>query len=452
MAKRNANVKFMAKGEWPTRLTEIDRIIARLAASTQKPANPRHGVTGANHGWPMTLQDHLDFRVLHAWSDGYVEKNAAMMAISMAIDGGSASRVTFEANYAAYLAECRLDSKRFKFAVPFFAAPASGCESPVSSTVLGAKIKIERTEQLMKQFGKRKFKDMLGPSQIGSDAVVPEWFLTCLTSGHHSVEACNAVEPAFDAFRGAIELYLGQLRMPRTWPYRPPRAVRHPGWGVAYDRDEKELHPIVFPGIPVFRKSDGSRAHKPPSISFDDLSDIQHNLRGLKKGPSESNDDSAQTIVADALRIYCSALDASTESDCFLGFWRCAERIVAASNGASNKEVIARLTATATVLNKFDGTGINSVLKQFAKTRNGIVHHGIGYASQEEAAFLKIFVEVALILSLENLDILKTHADMRYFYQTLTANEKSMRYDQEHQLRAAAIRKRVSQSYRKANS
>jgi hypothetical protein len=162
---------FKPKGEWSKRTAEIEKIIKRLCASSKaRKGGPSWGVTGASHRWTMTLQDHLDFRVLDAWSDGYVRKNQAMMALSRAMDQGSELLDAFEKHYAKFVEECEKEPRQFKFAVPLFANIVCEKGERIGARVLGVSIKLERRPSVMRQLGKRHFEEMLMKSRIPHDA------------------------------------------------------------------------------------------------------------------------------------------------------------------------------------------------------------------------------------------------------------------------------------------
>ena len=188
------------------------------------------------------------------------------------------------------------------------------------------------------------------------------------------LDVCERIPLALNALRGMIELLVSMYQQSRSWPYRALRRIPNPGWAIAANSKQKELNSILFHPHEIPNASWKSPHTKFTKLSYKQMSTIAGHLERDIGNPSSSDD--TRWLMADVLRLYSQAMDSPHEHDCFLGFWRCAERLTLADDRDSNKTVIARLVAVLAT-SEIDTTGMTTVLTRLSHMRNDYVHRGI---------------------------------------------------------------------------
>jgi hypothetical protein len=408
---------------WRNHRTEVARIIRRLIAATKKPKAISHSVGGARHGWAMTLQDQVDFRALASWSDGVVNSTATKFVISHMVDDRCDTIEDFERLFATDQPRLRQPKLRWSIIIPFYVEPDSRVSDWPPVKVLGSTFQFRTWDAILRQVGKRRIDEVFQRSRIPRDVLVPQAHLVCAAEGRGALDACECLSPALNSLRGMVELLISMYRQPIGWPYKPIRLIPNPGWALAWQSKMRELHSVLFHPHEIPVVSANPRFAKLVRLNQKQVTLIASHVEKDLGKPTLQND--SRRLIADVLRLYSEAMDSPYEHDCFLGFWRCAEQLTLADERDSNRTVIARLTAIVATTD-IDATGMTDVLVDLSHKRNDYVHRGILDIDSDDAMFLKVIVEIAIMSILHNLQTFRTTRHIEEFFRALSANDSRL--------------------------
>lgn len=214
----------------------------------------------------------------------------------------------------------------------------------------------------------------------------PDVFLSVSSQGSNPYSAWDKVAPAFDVLRGIIELTLGIYKGRMMWGGQSARRkIPHPLWMIAYKKETK-LEWITF-------LTEDDKTARLFDLTNERLTRIKENARTLTR---ESNPKSTMSLIADCLRLYSQAMDASFNYLSFLGFWQLAEAITRSEGyGGKTDKVVSRIAWHGAKFG-LKGSGYRDTLLALGNKRNDIVHRGIHNVEDNDINILKAACEIAL--------------------------------------------------------
>lgn len=394
---------------------EVDKVLRRLIESSKRPGIIRVSVDGATHGWGMSMQNEIDFRLVQAWSKGTVTRDDAMRVLSKMIDRSEESAAAFEDTFRrleSQAKQSRQQGKDWAFTFPLLVKTAPDVSLPVRFRALGRTFTLRTWRSAVRSMGRKRVQSGVWGLRNKRRDVIIDVCMTVHGQGQDASEAWVAVEPAFDSLRGELELTQGYMRsMLLRFPEGPLRSIPHPPWMLAYDKADKHVEPIDFL-VTEAELEPGTRF----TLKQELVAAVRKNLRRFVRTPASEKD--TRALIVDALRLYTQALDAPRLHQQFLGLWQCAECLTMASTyGGDGRRTSARL-ATLARRSNLDTSRLADVLKELYEYRNKIVHHGEhGQVDQDEVNFLKNCCELGLTWLMGRAHKIRTQPQLEWFYQ-----------------------------------
>lgn len=393
---------------------EVEKVLRRLIESSKRPAPIRVSVDGATHGWGMSMQNEIDFRLLRAWSKGTVARCDAMRVLSQMIDQSEESAAAFEDTFRRLESQAkrnRQPARNWAFTFPLLVNTATDVSLPVRFRALGRTFTLRTWKSAVRSMGRKRVQSGVWGLRNKRRDVIIDVCMTVHGRGRDASEAWVAVEPAFDSLRGELELTQGYMRSMLRFPEGALRSIPHPPWMLAYDKADKHVEPIDFL-VTEAELEPGTRF----TLKQELVAAVRKNLRRFVRTPASEKD--TRALIVDALRLYTQALDAPRLHQQFLGLWQCAECLTmgSAHHGDGNR-TSARLAALARDWS-LDTSHLVDVLKELYGHRNRIVHHGEhGQLDQDDVNFLKNCCEWGLSGIMEHGRRIRTQAQLEWFYQ-----------------------------------
>src|SRR5690606_16341403 len=186
----------------------------------------------------------------------------------------------------------------------------------------------------------------------GGPPVLPSYWIRVRRVAPNALAGWNALMPAYDAFRGLIELVynLGSISL-FTWPPSARHACIPPPWClVAPATGDFEFYPF------------GNREtlnEEPLVLVKSAWKQIRLVADLIKAEPGSPHD--FRWLIGDLFRLYSQAMDADRPYATFLGFWQLAEAITLVGERQGNHNgAIGRI---ATFLRGVDSDAALSVLR-----------------------------------------------------------------------------------------
>lgn len=244
---------------------------------------------------------------------------------------------------------------------------------------------------------------------------IPDLFMSVSSNGIDWKIAWGLVEPAFNAFRGLIELTLGFGGW-RWGDHQKARSeVPHPLW-LLTKRGNGEIEGLQF-------DIEDTSSGKPHELTTQELQLIRYNCRFLQKEPTK---ESTLAIIADCLRLYSQAMDARFSYSCFLGLWQLAEALTLSETvGGQTDKVVERLAWHGSDIG-LKASGYTDTLRAYAKKRNDIVHRGIHSVDDDEVNTLKFACELALMWLIREHKNITNTAQLNQFYRLRETNDTEL--------------------------
>lgn len=421
-ASRGATKPLVPTRIWDQKRSETQKAIGRLLASASKPTHIRHSVKGAEHGWGMSLQDRVDFRVLQVWSRGEVTQSDSMHVLSEMIEKSATTIEEFERIHRSLIEEASLASsttQRWRFVIPFNLQVDKDVHAPITFRVLGKTLRVQSWMSATRCIGKTRVRKALISSRSPQLLKAPEWCISAKSEGFDLSSAWASLDGPFDALRGIIELGLGYMSKTMRWPEGPLRMVPHPPWILAWNEETRTVERLEF----ITDELEFERHH---GVTLDRafISVVRSNL-ALFKGEPDSETDT-RSLVGDGLRLYLQALDANRHHRAFLGLWQCAETItLATEDRVTGNKICARLAGFARNW-CCDLSAVKDTLDPLYQERCKIVHRGIhDGVSIDDVNFMKNICELGLAWLMENCRRIPSRRALKYCYEysTLSASE-----------------------------
>lgn len=227
-------------------------------------------------------------------------------------------------------------------------------------------------------------------------------------------DAWRVLEPAFDVFKGFAEFQysLGH----RSWGGDGPQAnLPHPRYYIAFDGHETAQGTTFVVAE--------NEVTQPIEVTNDYIEDLEENSEALKEVPSE---DSVESLIVDALRLYSQAMDERFKGGRFLGFWQMLEKVALSDrvNGKTSK-ICSRVAWHGDRLG-LPGTGIRERLDRLADKRNDLVHRGIRNVNDDDTNVLKLIAETAVEWLKAEREEISTKHHLNLYYQLRTKSNSSL--------------------------
>jgi hypothetical protein len=247
-----------------------------------------------------------------------------------------------------------------------------------------------------------------------------ESFVVAEKSGLTSGVAWNSIAPAFDLFRGTIEYLFDRGRARLFTTRQQPRShVPHPVIVAAVSGADYDAHRFDI------------APHNPAQLALltpEHVSILQEVSSMLATPASES---STVSLIADGLRLYVQALDASANHTCFVALWQLAEATTCSTDLRGASDEVAKRLIWHTERWNLPGTGLRETIAELAKKRNDIVHKGIQPVSEDEINTLKYLCETTIEWLFSARTKLPTRSHVRSLYRMRTLPDAELRAEQE---------------------
>lgn len=319
----------------------------------------------------------------------------------------------FEREYKKWIINLPKETRKWKFYLPFFSKPTDIFSPPYRIKLLGTTFSINLRSSVEKNLNSKDRKKLNDARYYPiiehlPELEIPRLYLMVTGEGITPNLTWLKLIPAFDAFRGLFELTFGIGEMNLSFPEKGIKCkIPHPPW-IAHKLGNQPLQttPFIIDFYPIKDLFD---------ISDEHMQLVKRNAAFLTK-PPESN--SIQSLIVDGLRIYANAMDSRYPAERLLAFWQLAEAITRVeSSGGKTEKVVSRLTLHMHRHN-LPGSGYSEGLKQIAKKRNLLVHHGISNSiTQYDAFILKLAVETSFIWLINSSKSLPTKLHLDKYYQ-----------------------------------
>lgn len=249
----------------------------------------------------------------------------------------------------------------------------------------------------------------------------PHAWLILKARGPDALPAFMTVEPAYDAFRGCIEMASGLFSQSLSWPAsRPIHSLAQPPFAIVACGDICKVITFEAYYAPPF--------NRPPPKVFKANDAVMERVQWLcgrlSKLPEE---DSIVALMSDCLRLYTAAHDKSYPMDRFLHLWQCAEAITLTKGHRGSGEVTARRLSWFGRGLGFETSGLKHVLTAMRDIRNEIAHrHNIYACKQEDTNFLKLCCDSALLWIMRHMEVFATANDLELFYRLKDERTESL--------------------------
>lgn len=385
------------------------RVITRLLAEC------------GERGWEMKFQNEFDFRVLEAWSSSRHLPDVDVMKVLAGMHAAHETTIAqFEAAHVglqtARRALARDSSQEWTFHIPLKLTLPVDQIVPIRIQLIGKLLELSDWRTLIERIGKDKLERTI--SRQSKDKFDPnDTCLSISTRAPSASEAWRIVEPAFDTFRGLVEVTFSFGQSNFSSEPRARRKLPHPLWMVA-SNPTTEIEPFRF-----FTDEDpkANRLELKPS----DLENIEQNLAEHRNEPAAKSIDG---LLVDTLRLYSQAMDARHNHQVFLNFWQLAEAITLADRHQGNKKVVChRLSWLFKQLTECHAEGLEDVLDLLYEKRCKLVHHGIHHdVFDDDVNFLKFCCEVGINWLHANIQKLPTQNHLDFVFNWATANRQNI--------------------------
>ena len=269
--------------------------------------------------------------------------------------------------------EKRRKKRRWLMAMPAQLPPGASLRIPRMFRVDGRNFTLRRVETLPSEL-RTTLTDrqrLLRTIRTSEFPELPTLVLTFEATAADFHDAWDEVAPSFGLLRSVLDFFssgtwrLGGSHAPRTrWP--------HPKWVVGFDGRSTVEGTRFIAEDPAGRPLDRINAGTAHNFIF---------LLRLLREPTPAND--IRSLIADCLRLYGDALDATRDYWAFLGFWQVLERAaLVEESGGVTKEIAKRIRWLVGPLG-LPGTGYEHSLLKLGKLRNDLAHAGRSEAINE---------------------------------------------------------------------
>jgi hypothetical protein len=364
----------------------------------------------------------LDVLAIEVWSKGDVSRGHLFAVLKRMKDRGCLDPCRFDEEFRRYERELSrrapAETSQWTFYFPLNITIDQAIPRPAAIRVLGKRFVFGTWETAFKRAGERT---LLWTAGRITGKPKPPLTPTCLMVTTKSVDfyaAWGDIEPAFDAFRGLIELTLGLGSMGWSAPQRPRHRVSCPLWAIGHS-------PGKEPQWLTFYVHEEDKAANPFNITQHVWDGLKHNS-SISARPAPAN--SAQALLADGLRLYSQAMDARLNHECFLGLWQLAEAVTMANRHQGKKNVVcSRLAWFARRWRKTDASALQDCLGWLYEKRNKVVHRGLhDHVDHNDVNVLKVCCETALKWLSGRVRHVATANELEHFYRLSDASDNNL--------------------------
>lgn len=326
----------------------------------------------------------------------------------------------FEARFSRYRSELHrrknTESLKWRFYIPFPVRIHPDLQSRIQVKVIDTEFRLISFATLRRQVGAHLAQDIrslrvvrffLINRDTTSPSDLPRQFLTVHSNGLEWNEAWTQIEPAFDAFRGLLELTIGLGRWNWSSHEKPRRKIPHPLWMVAVN-ERNEHEPIRF-SAPAYNEP---RLYE---LTNSDYVAFKKNASIFKEESTDNH--SLYSLLIDCLRLYAQAVDAEYRHSCLLGLWQLAEAITQAQTVSGKTEVVVNRLSWLGEQLDLVASGYFLTLSSLATKRNDIVHRGLHDVSDRDINTLKLACERALLWLIQHREDLPTKMHLDRYYR-----------------------------------
>lgn len=296
---------------------------------------------------------------------------------------------------------------RWKFLLPTTARLSQDIPARYFVKVFGSRFYVRRRESAEREIPA----DLIASNpRVAALRSQRRWatFLSVSASGEEWEEAWKAIIPAFDSFRGLLEMTAQLGRWEFVAAPTARALISHPPALFALPESGKPVAERFY----LYEEALRPRPFEIDKALVDGVKRIAKPLRGL---PEE---DATESLIGDALRLYAQALDAGFDYATFLGLWQMAEAMCISERFGGETKKVARWLAQWGIPDAgFASSLSQDELEQFGQKRNEIVHHGIHSVTDYHVNRLKSACETAFVRLWTERQVLHTKRHLREFYR-----------------------------------
>jgi len=379
--------------------------------------------SSSGDGWPVDYVNIVAFAELGNSSSKPTEltHKLIMRTLSCMMQDGKTSiddfEVEFEKVHKEETKKTRQDTTEWTFYLPLQVTLDAKVKKFSNVTIYGNSFQFRRRtalkDDLKKIVENEERRIRINTSHPASKVLTT--FLIVSHRGSSFSTAWKEVTPAFDALRGLTELILGLGAWRYGDRFSPRRKVAHPPWIIGQRTDgTTETARFVI---------EDYRDRKQFTLTTTQLTTIRNNAKLFADQPQRA---STLSLIADCLRLYAQAMDASFDYTSFLGFWQLAEAVTLSETvGGQTDKVCERLAWHAERI-ELKRSGYKDTLRAFASKRNDIVHRGIHEIGVDDVNIIKLACEEALLWLICEHHELPKSSHLNQFYRLREINNAEL--------------------------
>jgi len=388
----------------------------------------RRAQSGTGSGWPADLRTDLAMQELGDSLQNPVTPFVVMRILTR-MGGPTASMLTeFEVAHDQVVTEnkaalARMTAHPWRLVLPMKMRLDDSVPAGLSISVDGQTFMFLRYAELGQELSDAISSSRLQQAFHGElmDVRIDEAFIVAEQNASAAEVALDQLYPAFNLLRGVLEYTVsrGEARL-ISGRQQPRSNLPHPKLVAA-------LSGTTYRAL-RFDVASHRETHQVFTLRGTNLLTIR-NLAELFAAPV--SDSSTVAMIADALRLYTQALDATWNYACFVALWQLAELTTSATDvhGATD-EVVKRLLWH-TEGWPLPGAGLRETLVELGKKRNLIVHKGIHPVSEDEINALKYICEQTIEWLIASRTELPTRSHVRSVYRMRSAPDAELRTQEE---------------------
>ena len=374
------------------------------------------------NGWPVSIQNHIDFYGLCGCAKpDKLDFVMVMEVLSKMKEKGLSSVSQFEQTFND-LTHAAKTQKKYQW-TSFIPLRLEWLDdlNIGQITLFGTTFKFHLSNYAEKTIGKDNFKDILRDLRISTKWQIkdlPNCWLTCKTSNVDFIQSWKDIGYSLYAIRSLIELSTCGFTFKHSWPFQPRFSLPFPLYIICIsDVGHRDFY--YFPKLYEESKE------KPFKISSKAWTWVKDNARKLK---SPLKDNSIELLIANALRLYSQSLDDIASNLCLLSLWQMAETITLSQNfGGQTEKVCNRLALFGKMLKGVDSLILKDALSVISHNRNEIVHSGRDSdVDQRMIHILQMTCTLGLLWLLGHEKNLKTIDHLELYYQYNSQNNANI--------------------------
>jgi hypothetical protein len=372
-------------------------------------------------GWHVSAEMDIALRELATSTGNPVSHGVLLRALDEMLASEKTNIEDFQTIASRVRSSARSSTtKQWEFFLPWSVTLEPAIGSPVAFRVLDKTLTVLLRESVEAELGAETL-SATGPAAFlpytPHDLTTRSTFLRLSQEAPSSDEAWNLLTPAFDAFRGGIECLLPASLVRAGLSQDEPRArVHHPEWMLSRADTER-------PKIARFLREYVRTPTDVLQISGQIVTALRTFTSLIENTPP---DGSTAALVADVLRLYAQAMDASLPHLSFLGLWQVCEAIALSGRMKGDTEKVCRRLEWHATRYDFPGSGFRHALLDFAQMRNRLVHRGLRDISDSDVNDLQVIANIAVKWLRREAERLPTENALEIFYEYRTANDSKM--------------------------